>query len=150
MAERPLTISGLLDKRAELIGQIKATRRKLYNLTADLDHLDHTIRMFDPEGEVRLKKPRRESTKVPAFKGELQRYILNALREAERPLTSIELAIHVVNQSGMDPNERETVQVVRKRVGAALTKMRARKLIQEVPQLGSYKGWQIQRESLSS
>lgn len=145
MAERPLTVSGLLDKRSELLTLIREAKKTLHGLMSDLDHLDRTIELFDPDGDIPLKRPKRAPSYVPAFKGEMRRYILDALREAPEPLTSLDLAKYVCRASGIDVNERKAVITVRKRVTAALTKMRERGLVAEVPMFGRFKGWRIKR-----
>ena len=55
MAERPLTVSGLLDKRSELLTLIREAKKTLHGLMSDLDHLDRTIELFDPDGDIPLK-----------------------------------------------------------------------------------------------
>ena len=46
--ERPNTLAGLVEKRAEIAGQIAHTRATLRQLIIDLDHVDAAIRLFDP------------------------------------------------------------------------------------------------------
>jgi hypothetical protein len=47
-----LTMFGLLRKRAYLAGEIEVHRDKLAALMADLDHIDATIRIFDPDADI--------------------------------------------------------------------------------------------------
>ncbi|SEE99316.1 hypothetical protein SAMN05444161_8604 [Rhizobiales bacterium GAS191] len=51
----PNTVSGLIHKRREVAGQIEHVQRQLRDLVADLDHLDATIRIFDPNADIRLQ-----------------------------------------------------------------------------------------------
>ena len=41
-------LTGLVRRRAEIAGGIKATHNKLRQIFVDLEHLDATIMQFDP------------------------------------------------------------------------------------------------------
>ena len=56
--ERPNTVAGLIEKRREIAGQIEHHQRALNELIIDLDHVDHTIRLFDPDCDVTLAQPK--------------------------------------------------------------------------------------------
>jgi hypothetical protein len=47
--ERPNTVAGPIEKPRQITGKIEHHQRALNDLMVDLDHLDHTIRMFDPD-----------------------------------------------------------------------------------------------------
>lgn len=140
MTERPKTVSGLIEKHREIAGQIEATRRTLNALVFDLEALEHSIRLFDPDAELGRAKPL--PSEHAAFKGEMRRDVLAALRAAQEPLTSLDIARQVIvrRKLGEDP---KTVTMMRKRVGAALWKLRTKGMVQEVPQAGDYKGWRL-------
>jgi hypothetical protein len=93
--ERPNTVAGLIEKRREIAGQIEHHQRALNELIIDLDHVDHTIRLFDPDCDVTLAQPKAFPARHAAFRGEMQRCVLGALRAATEPLTSPEIAIEV-------------------------------------------------------
>jgi hypothetical protein len=57
VVERPNTVAGLIEKRREIAGKIEHHQRILNELIIDLDHLDHTIRLFAPELDVSLAQP---------------------------------------------------------------------------------------------
>ena len=52
MSDHPHTVAGLIEKRREIAGQIEHTQRELRNLVVTLDHLDATIRLFDPDADL--------------------------------------------------------------------------------------------------
>jgi len=104
--ERPNTLAGLIGKRREIGGKIEHHQRVLNELIIDLDHLDHTIRLFDPGCDVQLAQPKQFPPRHQAFRGEMQRFVLGALRAASEPITSPEVAIEVVKDRGFDPNDR--------------------------------------------
>jgi hypothetical protein len=101
--ERPNTVAGLIEKRREIAGQIGHYQRLLNELVIDLDHVDHTIGLFDPDCDVTLAQPRQFPPRHGAFKGEMQRFVLGALRAATASLTSLEIAIEVVKGPGPRP-----------------------------------------------
>ena len=138
MDPRPNTVAGLIELHREIAGQIEATRQTMNRLVADLEAVEHTLRLFNPDAEIPRAKPLPSQNQ--AFRGEMRRLVLSALRAADRPLTNLEIARQVVaiRKLGDDP---KTVVVMRKRVGAALWKLKQLCWAVEVPQEGDYKGW---------
>ena len=79
-------LSGLIEKRAELAGDIRLAEERLEQLRSDILHLDATIRIMDPAYQVdaivpKVRRPRREWF----GNGELLRLILETLRKAPEP-----------------------------------------------------------------
>ena len=141
--ERPNTLSGLIEKRREIAGQIEHHQRIVNELVIDLDHVDHAIRLFNPDCDVTLAQPKQFPPRHGAFRGEMQRFVLGALRAATAPLTSLEIAIEVVKGRGLDPNDPRAVSLIRKRVGACLFHLKAKGLARDVAATaGPYKGWE--------
>jgi hypothetical protein len=76
-------ISGLIAKRAELGGRIEFAQAELRQMLIDLDSLDATIRLFDPEIDLVEIKPKPLPARNQAFRGEVSRIVLGTLRKAE-------------------------------------------------------------------
>ena len=74
-------VSALVDKRAELTGQIVRIEQQLGRVRADLVHIDATIRLFAPKLEPETIPPkvirRRDGWFEP---GEVKRRVLDTLR----------------------------------------------------------------------
>jgi len=136
--ERPNTVAGLLEKHREVAGQIEAARQGLNRLVADLEAIEHTIYLFDPDAQLGRAKPL--PSKDAALRGEMRRHVMAALRGAQGALTSLDIAQQVITARKL-PQDRPTAIMVRKRVGAALWKLKAKGWAVEVPQPGDYKGW---------
>ena len=134
---RPNTVAGLIEKHRTIAGQIDATRKALDALVFDLGAVEHTIRLFDPDAQLGRAKPARAHE--AAFKGEMRRDVIAALRAAQAPLTSIDIAEQIVAARKLDG----AVATIRKRVGACLWKLRVKGVVAEVPQTGDYKGWRL-------
>lgn len=141
MENRPNTVSGLIEKRREISGQIEHHQRALNDLIVDLDHIDHTIHMFAPDQDLALVQPKQFPARHGAYRGEMQRFVLGALRNSDTPVTTLEIAIEVVKGRGLDPNDARAVSLIRKRVGSCMNKLVAKGLAREVPSEGTYKQW---------
>jgi hypothetical protein len=138
MEPRPNTVAGLIEMHREIGGQIEATRRELNRHVADLEAVEHTIYLFDPDAQLGRAKPL--PSKDAAFKGEMRRHVMAALRAATGPLTSLEIARQVIAIRKL-PDDPATVTLIRKRVGAVLWRIKMKGWAREVPQEGDYKGW---------
>ena len=136
---RPNTVSGLIEKHRAIAGQIDAARKALDALVFDLEAVEHTIRLFDPDAQLGRAKPARAHE--AAFRGEMRRDVIAALRAATGPLTSLDIAEQIVAARKLDG----AVGTIRKRVGACLWKLRAKGIVEEVAQIGDYKGWKFAR-----
>jgi hypothetical protein len=70
----------------------------------------------------------------------MRRDVMAALRAAQVPLTSLDIVRQVVAGRKLPAS---MTKAIRKRVGAALWKLRAKGWAREVPQPGDYKGWTL-------
>ena len=136
--ERPNTVAGLVAKRGQLLKVRKGLEAELRTVTCDLDHLDAAIRLFDPAHTPAARK--RYAVQHRAQRGHVKRFVLDALREATEPVTSRELAERWVAARGLRADEA-TVVLIRKRIGACLTALKANSLAAAVDSCGTYQGW---------
>jgi len=63
------------------------------------------------------------------------------LKNATEPLTSLDLVLVQIEERGLKADD-ETIVLMRKRVGACLTKLKNDGVIRVVPQVGLYQGWE--------
>ena len=122
-------MSGLIEKRRELAGKIDGLQHQLRQLIIDLDSLDSTIRMFDPEIDLMEVKARPLPTRNPAFRGEVSRVVLTTLRKAGRPLPTHEITLHVMAARTLNPSDKPLLRVLSKRVGACLRMQKGKGLV---------------------
>ena len=92
-------------KRAEIAGQIEHTQGKLLKLVRSLDAVDSAIRIFDPMADVGEIGNRQYPPLHAAFRGEMMRFVLGALRVTDGQLTSREIADHVMVGRGLDKDD---------------------------------------------
>lgn len=119
-----LTVQGLIRKRAELAGQVEALHMQLASLMASLNALDTSIRVFKPMVELDDLPSRVPPAAMTAHRGEFQRFLLDQLRKAERPLSTLELAAAVMEKRFLDPTDKIVASLIARRTGYALCKLR--------------------------
>ena len=98
-------LSGLVRKRSEIAGQIEHAQAELRKLVTDLDAIDAAIRIFDPTADTGAIPSRQYPPLHAAFRGEMMRFVLGALRVATAPVTSREIADAVMD--GRGPNKAD-------------------------------------------
>jgi hypothetical protein len=125
MAE-PHVVTALIRKRAEIAGLIEHHQTMLRQAIIDLDNLDATLRLFVPDIDLEEIRPQPVPPRHAAFKGEVSRIVLGALREAKEPMTTQQLAQHVMGERGLNTADKRLVRLVGKRVGACLRHWRQR------------------------
>jgi DNA-binding transcriptional ArsR family regulator len=130
-----ITVRGLVKKRAEISGRIHALQEEAARLVAALDHIDQTIRLFDPEIDFQDMPVKLLPPPNAAFRGEFQRSLLDMLRGTQRWQTTDELAVKVMVQRRMNEADRGLRILTRKRVGHALKRLE-RKGITESRRMG--------------
>ena len=119
-----LTLSGLLRKRAELSGSAEGLRAQLMTQLSALDHIDAVIRVFRPDIDLADLPDSPVPVALSGTRGEFQRFLLDALRKAEGPLTTHDLARLVMAERGMNAADRVTFKLISERVGNSLGKLR--------------------------
>jgi len=123
------TINGLIKKRAEIAGRIQSLHEEAGRLIAALDHIDATLRLFDPEIDFQDLPVKMLPPPNAAFRGEFQRSLLEMLRGTQRWQTTDQLTVKVMVQRRMNETDRALRVTVRKRVGHALTRLRRKGVV---------------------
>ena len=111
-------IHALKDRRATMAGEIVQMKEGIAYREEQLTHLDAVLRELDPEYRADTLPPKR-LRRVKLFgNGELNRLIADALRRAERPLASSDVADAIVEAKGYG---RESIHALTRRVRANLS-----------------------------
>jgi hypothetical protein len=140
--QRPNTVAGLIEKRAQLAGMLKHHRAEERKIICDLDHLDAAIRLFDAKADT--ARIARYPTKHRAKKGEVVRLVLRMLKQSAVPLTALDIVHEQIRERGLAADD-DTVVIMRKRVGACLTNLKANGHVRNAPSSGLYKLWELSR-----
>lgn len=102
-------LAALKDKRATIAAEIVQLERQLRHRREHLVHVDATLKILDPETEPEAI-PTKRIRRVKLFRqGELGRMILDALRQADRPLTVAEIVTALLKAGGHSDAARPTV-----------------------------------------
>ena len=91
----PHVIPALKRKRARIAGELAQSEKRCEAMRLHLVALDHTLRIFDYDGDPADIKPIRP-TKWVFRRGELKRTVLSILRTANGPMTNAELAQRII------------------------------------------------------
>jgi hypothetical protein len=138
-------LAGLIAKRAQLAGIVEATQMTLRQAVADLDALDATIRVFDPDMDLEEIRPKALPPRHAGFKGEVSRAVLRIVREAKKPLSAREIAIRIMGERGLSTADRLLVRVIKQRVGACLRHWRGKETVRSVPGEKAEILWEVAR-----
>lgn len=119
-----LIVHGLIDKRAETVGKIEALQAQLAQLLSDLDSLDRTIRIFEPDIDLSDAPVKPVPPANAAFRGEVQRFLLDAIRKSEVALTTHDLARAIMEARGLNTSDKALVKLIGTRTGHSLGSLR--------------------------
>lgn len=122
-------INGLLAKREELSRENADLRERMAVLANDIEALDRVLDACGYRGELVGSTPRAARI-VLFYRNELRDYLLAELRKAGEPMTARQLAEAVCQTEGKDSRDRRMLTDVTRRVGCALRKMRASRMVE--------------------
>jgi hypothetical protein len=119
--------------------------RERRQLIIDLDHVDAAIRIFDPNYDVAGIRQNIPSAAHRATRGDMTRATLDALRDAPGPMTTKELARHVMAERGLNTADAALLQLFTRRTGALLRWQKKRGILRSVkdPKHGRFDLWEI-------
>ena len=137
------TLHALVQKHADIAGQVEQAREAIRRLEADLAHVESVIHLFDPAIDVTRIRARRTRTRDAAGNGELTRILMDVLRDADRALTPRELTEHLMEERGHALDDRDLLSIMLKRVRAWLRSQRARGTVAPSGVEGATQMWRI-------
>jgi hypothetical protein len=108
-----------------MVAEAEGLRAQLGLKLSALEHLDATIRVFKPDIDCADLPERPAFPLNAAIRGDVQRYFLDILRNADAPMTTLELAEASMRKRGLDPADRMLFKLIARRAGHSLAKLRA-------------------------
>lgn len=100
-----IVVSGLIAKYSELSGALKNHQDVMRQIAADLDHIAVTLKLFDPELDLRTIKVTNHRIANGWFgHGEVNRLLMNVLRTAGKPLSTRQIGEAIVTVKGVEVN----------------------------------------------
>lgn len=136
-------VSHLIAKRAEMAGEVEALQMRVRQMLIDLDALDSTIRVFQPDIDLEEVRPKALPPRHAGYRGEVARAVMNILRTEKRPLGSRDIALRVMAERSLNTADKHLVNTIKKRVGACLRHNRRRGLVRTAPGAGKTAVWEI-------
>ncbi len=147
---RPHVVTGLITKRREIAGQIEDLQRRLKIAVCELDSVESTIRIFEPNIDLAEFGPRAVPPPHTAFRGELSRILIDALKASDVPLNTRQLTEIVMRDRGIPLDDLKAKRVMLRRVGASLNNWkRVKKILKSAPGPGQTLIWEIDRDRLA-
>ena len=119
-------LSGLIRKRQEIAADLDAAQSRVRQLILDIDAVDATLRLFQPDIDLDVVKVRPTPRRHEAHRGDTSRLVLALLREADGGLSHREITVRIMQARGLNLADRALCQTMRDRVGASLRGMRER------------------------
>jgi hypothetical protein len=119
-------------------------QREIRELVLTIDHINASIRIFDPDAYLDEIKPKL-LPRHSAFRGEVSRLVLNALRKSDKPLPVSELTLIVPAGRGLTADDKPFLRLLSRRVGACLRNLRKKNLVTMTRLPGSLGVWQVVR-----
>lgn len=140
-----LTVQGLIRKRADLAGQVEALHMQLASLYASLNAIDTSIRVFKPAIDLDDLPTRIMPSPMTAYRGQFQRFLLDTLREAGLPMSTLELAAAVMGERMLDPTDKIVASLIARRTGYALCKLRRKGVVtsRDIYRRGGLQEWRV-------
>jgi len=140
----PHVVTALIAKRAEVAGKIENLQGQLKQAVVDLDNVESTLRLFAPEIDMEAIGTRKVPPAHHAFRGEVSRIILEALRKTTIPLSTTDLTERVMKERGLDLNDVALRRTMGKRIGACLNHWRrVRHVVKSIPGPGQVNLWEL-------
>ncbi len=136
-------LSGLIRKRQEIAAELDGVQARLRQLILDIDAVDATIRLFQPDINLDVVKVRPTPRRHEAHRGDTARLILSLLREAREALSHRKITQQVMMARGLNLADRALCQTMRDRVGASLRGMRERGAVRSDGERGLGVRWEI-------
>jgi hypothetical protein len=139
-------VSALKAKRVEIASQIEDYREKMRLAVIALDHVEASLRLFDPDIDMGALSPRKVAQVLYDTKGDTGRVILETLRESMRPLTTEQVCLAVMKARGLDIDDKALCRLMMRRTNANLKHWaKKRGLIRSMPGPGQQLLWETAR-----
>lgn len=121
-------IARLIEKRAEIAGELRQLHKRMLQLRTDLAHVDGALRVLDPGIELEKLAPKRIEFRPRYFKrGQLTRLVLDFMREHAGESVAVSAIMPVaIGDRTLNSAEFRRVEVV---VYEALRKLAKRGIV---------------------
>ncbi len=140
-----IVLSTLVNRRAELAGELEATQARTAQSHTDLAALDALIRQFDPAYPVDAIQTRYPRSPAGGRFADMSRTVLDVLRRVGEPLTIAAVTERVVALRGLDAASGAVCRAVEGGVGRALRHQRMAGTVLSDRKTGRIVMWELSR-----
>lgn len=139
MSTNPI-ISGLFDKKKEILGSIEGYEALIKKARLNLSVLDQTIALFD---ESYTKTSTRKMSHRYFETGEAKKLILDVLKSSDVPLKTNEIALRVAETKGISLDNEAQQQNFQKTIISSLSTIETSGLVERLGREGLVLIWRI-------
>ncbi len=139
MSTNPI-ISGLFDKKKEILESIEGYEALIKKARLNLSVLDQTIALFD---ESYTKTSTRRMSHRYFETGEAKKLILDVLKSSDVPLKTNEIALRVAETKGISLDNEAQQQNFQKTIIASLSTIETSGLVERLGREGLVLIWRI-------
>ena len=134
------TISGLFDKKKEILDSIEGYEALIKKARLNLSVLDQTIALFD---ESYTKTSTRKMSHRYFETGEAKKLILDVLKSSDVPLKTNEIALRVAETKGISLDNEAQQQNFQKTIISSLSTIETSGLVERLGREGLVLIWRI-------
>jgi hypothetical protein len=139
-------VSALKEKRIKLATHIEGLQSQLRKAVIDLDHVEATLKQFDPDVNLGELGPRKVPQVLTDIHGDTGRVILDTLRVATAPISTAKVCEAVMKARGLDTDDKGLCRLMMRRTNANLKHWsKKRGLVRALPGLGQQLVWELVR-----
>jgi hypothetical protein len=131
-------LCGLIERRKLLTVEVRRTESALHHLLLDIDHLDATIRQFDPD--YRVPSLTMASLGTGA---QVTRTILTIMRKTPEPMSLTAITISFMTTVGLDHRNMKRFRQVKEQIRTAMTRQRKNGTVEAAEGPGHSLIWRI-------
>ncbi len=110
----------LIQLHAELCGKVIDNKKEAERLAESVAHVEAVLKLLDPAFSLRPIAIRRRKVNPWFKRGTQFRYALDALREADRPLTTSEIVSRMIAAKGIENPSQADIRMIFGSVGVSL------------------------------
>jgi hypothetical protein len=134
------TVTTLRYKRDEILASIRLYEKQLDQARADLAHINAAIKIFEASGDPK-QMARYIDTHRLFKRGEPVQIAKEAL--ASGPKTTTEIALHLMEVKGLDPNDKVLARAVGQQLVHSIRMQEVRGLIKRAGKKGTSLVWAL-------
>lgn len=136
-------ISGLVEKRSELSGQIGYHQKQIKKIKASMTAIDTAVKTFDASYDLKSIKPKRINRKNSFFENrEGSTLLMDIFREAKAPMSTHELMDKIIEKKGFDTDSID-VKALKASAFVILKRLQTTNVIKEVERDGLVIIWSL-------